>query len=155
MSLVRAVQGKSTSTVMVASKRVHVAVGVILNPDGQVFISRRHAHLHQGNKWEFPGGKVEAGEDVYQALCRELFEECNIQVKTAAPFTLISHDYPDKQVLLDVWLVTAFSGQPLQQEGQDWRWVAQHELTAYPFPSANEVIIERLQAAPEMLGAKS
>lgn len=139
-------QGRNINTVMAVSNRTHVAVGIIQNTNGQVFISRRHAHLHQGNKWEFPGGKVEAGEDVYQALCRELKEECNIDIQAAAPFTVISYDYPDKQVLLDVWLVTAFTGQPQQREGQEWCWVERHELAAYPFPSANEPIIERLWA---------
>lgn len=131
---------------MAASKRIHVAVGVIQNPDGDVFISRRHAHLHQGNKWEFPGGKVEADEDVYQALCRELLEECNITVTAAAPFTAISFDYPDKQVLLDVWVVTDFRGAVRQQEGQEWAWVPLHQLDAYPFPAANQPIIDRLLA---------
>lgn len=127
------------------AKLVHVAVGVIENPDGQIFISRRHDHLHQGGKWEFPGGKVEAPETVYDALCRELLEECNIEVKSAAPLTVITHQYPDKRVLLDVWRITAYTGEVRQREGQEWTWVASHQLEAYPFPAANGPIIECLQ----------
>lgn len=138
-------QVKNTNIAMAKSKRVHVAVGVIQNPDGAVFISRRHAHLHQGNKWEFPGGKVEANEDVYQALCRELHEECNIAVQEASPLTAITFDYPDKQVLLDVWMVTHFSGDVRQEEGQEWVWVPVHQLDAYQFPEANVAIIDCLQ----------
>lgn len=130
---------------MAKSNRVHVAVGVIQNPDGAVFISRRHAHLHQGNKWEFPGGKVEANEDVYQALCRELHEECNIAVQQASPLTAIAFDYNDKHVLLDVWVVTQFTGEVHQQEGQEWAWVPIHELDAYQFPEANVAIIDCLK----------
>ena len=126
-------QGRNINTVMAVSNRTHVAVGIIQNTNGQVFISRRHAHLHQGNKRESPGGKAEAGDDAHH-------------IQAAAPFTVISYDYPDKQVLLDVWLVTAFTGQPQQREGQEWCWVERHELAAYPFPSANEPIIERLRA---------
>ena len=144
MTLAPVVQVKNSNIAMAKSKRVHVAVGVIQNTNGDLFISRRHAHLHQGNKWEFPGGKVEANEDVYSALCRELYEECNIQVQAATPFTAIQFDYPDKQVLLDVWMVTAFTGQVQQQEGQEWAWVPKHQLDAYPFPEANQPIIERL-----------
>jgi len=131
---------------MAKSKRVHVAVGVIQSPDGAVFISRRHAHLHQGDKWEFPGGKVEANEDVYSALCRELHEECNITVQQAHPLTAIAFDYPDKQVLLDVWMVTDFNGEVAQKEGQEWAWVPVHQLEAYRFPDANVAIIQYLRA---------
>ncbi|CUA86801.1 8-oxo-dGTPase [Pseudidiomarina woesei] len=145
MSHAHVVQVKNTNIVMAKSKRVHVAVGVIQNPDGAVFISRRHAHLHQGGKWEFPGGKVEANEDVYQALCRELHEECNIAVHEASPLTAITFDYPDKHVLLDVWMVTHFSGDVRQKEGQEWVWVPVHQLDAYQFPAANVAIIDCLQ----------
>ncbi len=129
---------------MAKSSRVHVAVGVIENADGDIFISRRHAHLHQGNKWEFPGGKVEANESVYDALQRELAEECNIQITNACPLTVITHDYGDKQVMLDVWKVTEFTGAVAQQEGQEWRWVPIYELEAYVFPEANQAIIDIL-----------
>lgn len=123
---------------------VHVAVGIIENEAGDIFISRRHAHLHQGGKWEFPGGKVEANETVMAALQRELREECNIEVEAAAPLTVVSHAYPDKQVLLDVWRVTAYRGEVRQREGQEWLWVPLHELEAYPFPAANEPILSAL-----------
>ncbi|RUO66051.1 8-oxo-dGTPase [Pseudidiomarina planktonica] len=126
---------------------VHVAVGVIENEQGDIFISCRHEHLHQGGKWEFPGGKVETSETVYDALCRELREECNIHVTAAAPLTVITHQYPDKRVLLDVWRVTAFSGEVKQREGQPWAWVPVHELDAYRFPDANEAILELIQAS--------
>lgn len=129
---------------MAKSNPVHVAVGVIENANGELYLSRRLDHLHQGGKWEFPGGKVEAGETVYAALCRELHEECQITVKQAVPFTVVQHQYADKQVILDVWRVTAFAGQVGQAEGQEWRWVPRHELIAYEFPQANLQIVEML-----------
>lgn len=126
-------------------KQVHVAVGVI-KKDDLIFIAKRHESQHQGGKWEFPGGKVEAGETVTQALARELKEEIGIEVKSSTPFLEIHHDYPDKSVHLDIHLVEAFDGEAKHQEGQEHKWVAIRDLNNYEFPAANVVIIEKLQA---------
>lgn len=144
MSHAHAVQVKNTSIVMASSDLVHVAVGVIENTDGDIFISKRHKDLHQGDKWEFPGGKVEDGETVYDALIRELKEECNIAVQSASPLTVIHHNYGDKSVVLDVWRVISFTGDVAQREGQEWRWVPVYALQAYQFPEANQAIIDLL-----------
>lgn len=120
---------------------VHVAVGVIHNGSGEILIARRHGHLHQGGLWEFPGGKVEPGEPVEQALRRELREELAIAVEQASPLIKIAHDYGDKRVLLDVWRVDAFSGQPRGAESQPIRWVAQADLPNWKFPAANKPIV--------------
>ncbi|WP_102797235.1 8-oxo-dGTP diphosphatase MutT [Bowmanella denitrificans] len=124
-------------------KVVHVAVGVILRQQ-QVFITLRDPSLHQGGKWEFPGGKVEAGETVTQALIRELQEEVGIEVSSSQPFMLIEHDYGDKQVKLDIHLVSDFRGEPHGLEGQQGRWVDVSELDTYQFPEANMPILNKL-----------
>lgn len=126
-------------------KQVHVAVGVIKKAN-LIFIAKRHDEQHQGGKWEFPGGKVEAGETVTQALARELNEEIGIEVKSSTPFLEIHHDYPDKSVHLDIHLVEEFDGEARHLEGQDHKWVAISDLNNYEFPAANVVIIEKLQA---------
>jgi len=126
-------------------KQVHVAVGVI-KKDDLIFIAKRHELQHQGGKWEFPGGKVEAGETVTQALARELNEEIGIDVQSSTPFLEIHHDYPDKSVYLDIHLVEEFDGQARHLEGQDHKWVAISDLNNYEFPAANVVIIEKLQS---------
>lgn len=126
-------------------KQVHVAVGVI-KKDDLIFIAKRHELQHQGGKWEFPGGKVEAGETVTQALARELNEEIGIDVQSSTPFLEIHHDYPDKSVHLDIHLVEEFDGQARHLEGQDHKWVAISDLNNYEFPAANIVIIEKLQS---------
>ena len=126
------------------SQRVHVAVGVIINDRGQVLLAKRPAHLHQGGKWEFPGGKVEALEQVTDALVRELAEEVNLSVHASTPFMLQSFDYSDKQVLLDIHLISDFSGDAIGLEGQDVRWVNQAELPSFDFPAANQAIVEKL-----------
>lgn len=128
------------------AKTVHVAVGVVQNSQGEFLISRRAAHQHQGNLWEFPGGKVEPNEDVQIALARELREEMNIEVTDCAPLTVVEHAYTDKRVRLDVWEVTAFAGEVKGLEGQQWLWVPRHQLEAYPFPEANLPILERILA---------
>ena len=122
-------------------KRVHVAAAVIRGVDGRILIARRPEDKHQGGLWEFPGGKVEAGEAVSVALARELEEELAIRPTASRPLIQIRHDYPDKQVLLDVWEVTAFTGEPRGAEGQPLAWVSERQLLEYEFPAANTPIV--------------
>lgn len=123
-----------------STQLVHVAVGVIVGGLG-ILIARRPESAHQGGLWEFPGGKVEVGEPVQEALARELDEELGITVTGPQPLIEIKHDYGDKQVLLDVWWVTAFSGEPRGKEGQPIAWVKPEKLSDYAFPAANQPII--------------
>ena len=125
-------------------KVVHVAVGVIARGD-EIFITLRPDDGHQGGKWEFPGGKVEEGETVLQALRRELAEEVGITVNHSEPVIVITHDYGDKQVKLDVHRVNDFTGEPHGKEGQASRWVNVKSLNASDFPEANIPIISALQ----------
>ena len=125
------------------SKRVHVAVGVIYQ-DQQFFLTKRLEHSHQGGKWEFPGGKVENNETVHEALHRELKEEIAIDTLAMQPLIEISHDYRDKQVLLEVFLVDQFLGKPTAQEGQQQGWFNKEQLTHIDFPQANAAIVEKL-----------
>ncbi|NQD95636.1 Nudix family hydrolase [Pseudomonas sp. CrR25] len=122
-------------------KRIHVAAAVIRGTDGRILIAKRADDQHQGGLWEFPGGKVEAGESVREALTRELEEELGIRPSAARPLIQVRHDYPDKQVLLDVWDVSAFTGQAHGAEGQPLAWVAPRQLAGYPFPAANRPIV--------------
>lgn len=121
-------------------KRILV-VAAVIRRDGHILIAERPAHLHQGGLWEFPGGKVEAGEAVADALVRELQEELGITPTVSSPMIRIAHDYPDKSVCLDVWSVTAFEGEPHGREGQPIRWVTPDELPRFAFPAANQPIV--------------
>lgn len=123
---------------------LRVAVGVILSRDGRILIARRAAHRHQGGLWEFPGGKVEAGETAREALARELREETGILVLDASALLAVSFDYPDRSVCLEVFQVTQYTGEPRGQEGQPLRWVLRSELADYTFPDANQPILEAL-----------
>lgn len=125
-------------------KTVHVAVGVLINADGAVLITRRPDHVHQGGLWEFPGGKVEDGEPAAAALNRELHEELGVTVQTAEPWLQVRHDYPDKRVWLDVWRVVAWRGEPQGREGQPLIWAQPAELAKFAFPAADQPIIAQL-----------
>ncbi|SEO74526.1 Nudix family hydrolase [Aquisalimonas asiatica] len=116
---------------------IHVAVGVIRQPDGRVLIARRAEGSHQGGRWEYPGGKVEAGETIRDALTRELHEELGIRPLELRPLIRVPWRYADKSVLLDTWEVRRFAGTPSGREGQPLRWVPPPELARYRFPAAN------------------
>lgn len=125
-----------------AKKTVHVAVGVIWR-DGRLLIARRPDSAHQGGLLEFPGGKVEPGESVQQALARELLEETAVTVspQSLEPLIGIRHDYGDKQVFLDVWQTHESAGEPHGVEGQPVFWLEPEALQADDFPAANRPII--------------
>jgi len=120
---------------------IHVAVAVIQNAAGQILISKRPAHLHQGGLWEFPGGKLELGESVGQALKREIYEELGLEVKAHSPLIRITHHYPDRVVLLDVHCVTQFAGCPEGREGQLLRWLFPSQLINHPLLPADRPIV--------------
>ena len=89
---------------------------------------------------------MEGDETVAQALHRELKEEVAIDILSAQPLTVIEHDYGDKQVKLEVFVVDNFFNEPQAQEGQEQAWFEMHELTGLDFPKANVEIVEKLLA---------
>lgn len=117
----------------------------MVNRDKEVLVAKRHEDQHQGGLWEFPGGKVGAGESVLEALRRELREEVNISARECSALLKIHHDYGDKQVLLDVWYVSVFSGEARGCEGQPVKWVPAAELDQLPFPAANREIVSMVR----------
>lgn len=122
---------------------IHVAVGVV-RQDNRILIAKRPEHVHQGGRWEFPGGKVESGESIEQALKRELREELSIECSKFSPLIQIPYQYPQKKVLLDVYWVDAFSGDAKGYEGQPIRWIRNEELGDFTFPEANQPIIRAI-----------
>jgi len=127
------------------SNPVHVAVAIITNQRNEILISFRSNSAHQGGLWEFPGGKLEPNESTFDALKREIKEELNISIQKASPYKKIKHQYSDKTVLLDIWWVESFSGNPEGAEAQQIKWQAISRLNEIEFPAANQAIIMSLQ----------
>lgn len=131
---------------------IKVAVGVIINNKNQVLIAKRASHQHQGDKWEFPGGKVENDEAPQEALKRELQEELGIEIQSAHHLIEITHKYRgdnvekenEKSVCLKVYTVKKWLGEAVGREGQPLRWVDKTELHQYEFPAANAEILSIL-----------
>jgi 8-oxo-dGTP diphosphatase len=120
---------------------LEVAVGVIVSANREVLIARRPDHVHQGGLFEFPGGKLEPSETSLEALRRELREELGIRVTGAAPLITLRHDYSDRRVLLHVFRVDRYEGEPLGRQGQPISWVPREELAGLAFPEANRPIV--------------
>jgi len=124
---------------------VRVAVAVIFDAEGRILLTQRAAHIDHGGRWEFPGGKLEAGEQPSAALKREVLEEVGLKVLDMAFLTDVVHDYATKNVTLHVWCVTRFEGTATCRESQsNLRWVRVDDLNQYDFPEANQKIIPLL-----------
>jgi 8-oxo-dGTP diphosphatase len=126
-------------------KRIEVAVGVVYNQYGEVLVGQRIAKDLYFRKWEFPGGKLETGETVDQALTREFLEETGIRIVSSRPLMLVEHDYPDRHVRLHVHTITDFEGDARSEEGQALKWVTLEQLNQLDFLQGNQVILEKLQ----------
>ncbi|MFQ3244729.1 MAG: 8-oxo-dGTP diphosphatase [Arenicella sp.] len=128
-------------------KRIEVAVGVVYNQQGLVLVGQRTVKDRYFQKWEFPGGKLEVGETVEQALAREFLEETSIRILSSKRLMLVEHDYPDRHVRLHVHTIKHFAGDAESKEGQALKWVSLEELNDLDFLQGNQVILEKLQTA--------
>ncbi|MCG7920237.1 MAG: Nudix family hydrolase [Candidatus Thiodiazotropha lotti] len=125
--------------------KIHVAAAAILDESGRVLISQRAKNTHQGGLWEFPGGKLEAGETAEAALSRELEEELGILPLATEPLIRIRHDYVDRHVVLDFYRVTAYRGEPKGLEGQPLQWLSPADMQPEDFPAADRPVISALK----------
>ncbi len=128
-----------------------MAAGVLGNARGEILVARRSDDAHQGGLWEFPGGKLESGEEARAGLARELAEELGITLDSARPLIRVCHDYPDRSVLLDVWWVTGWHGRVHGREGQSLRWLAADALARLPMPAADVPVVAALRLPDEYL----
>jgi len=128
-------------------KLVLVAACALIDTDGRVLIAKRPAGKPMAGLWEFPGGKVEAGERPEETLIRELREELGIVVNEAclAPLTFASHTYPDFHLLMPLYVCRRWEGTVTALEGQQTlAWVRPNRLRDYPMPPADEPLISHL-----------
>lgn len=138
--------GSNTETKRV----VHVVAGVLRNAADRILLAQRLPGKHLAGGWEFPGGKVEPGETRFDTLKRELHEELGVEVQGARPLLCVRHAYPERVILLDVWIVTQYLGEPLGQEGQPLRWCAREDLPHAELLPADKPIVTALRL-PERL----
>ena len=122
---------------------VEVALAVALR-GRRVLVTRRLADSHVGGLWEFPGGKIEPGEEPAEAALRELREETGLGGAAAEPLTVFHHAYPDRNVRLHVHLVRDPEGEPSTDGNRPWTWVALEDLWSLPMPEANRAILRAL-----------
>ena len=127
-------------------KLLLVVAAALIDSDGRVLISQRPPDKMLGGLWEFPGGKIEAGERPEQALIRELDEELGITVREAclAPLAFASHAYPEMHLLMPLFICRRWEGLPSSQEGQPLKWVRPRALRDFPMPPADEPLIPAL-----------
>jgi len=130
----------------VTVKLVLVAACALVDPDGRVLIAQRPEGKSMAGLWEFPGGKIEPGEQPEQSLIRELREELGITVKQEclAPLTFASHSYPDFHLLMPLYVCRRWEGFVEAREKQKLKWVRPTELRNYPMPPADEPLISHL-----------
>ena len=126
-------------------RRIHVVAGVLLDAGGRVLVARRPEGTHLAGRWEFPGGKLMPGETREAGLARELAEELGIRVLAACPLIRVEHRYPDRDVVLDVWSVGSYSGEPHGREGQPVEWRDVRGLDPADFPPADAPVLAALR----------
>ncbi len=126
---------------------VLVAACALIDGDGRILLARRPEGRTMAGLWEFPGGKVEAGETPEQALVRELREELGIELSQAclAPFSFASHGYGDFHLLMPLYLCRRWNNTPLAKEGQSLAWVTPDRLADYPMPDADKPLVPMLR----------
>lgn len=125
--------------------RLHVVAGILRNEAGDVLITERVDDGPFHGLWEFPGGKIKHGESKIDALGRELSEEIGIQAHDPEHFLHLQHDYPDRCVEIDFFIVSRWQNQPSGLEGQAMNWVGIGALDAGILLPANRPVIEALQ----------
>lgn len=122
-----------------------MVAAIIHDPDGRVLVAQRPAGKFLGGKWEFPGGKIEAGESAEAGLARELKEELGLRLESARLLLSLQHDYPGQRVDLMALLVERYAGEPAGLEGQALKWVWPAELYTLDMVPADRPILDRLQ----------
>lgn len=134
-----------------SSPPIKVVAAALRDRQGRYLIAERPPGKPLAGFWEFPGGKLEDKESALDALKRELREELGIRVCHAYRLLSFSHRYPERDVELDVWRVTAWEGSPASQEGQHLEWVPPAELQDWQLLPADEPIVAALKLPPLML----
>ena len=123
---------------------IAIVVAAIIRRDGKLLITRRFDNVHLPGLWEFPGGKVEAGESLQAALEREIDEEIGVHIRVADECFSVEHEYPSKTIRLHFFNCAISEGEPRALGVAELRWILPSELIQYPFPPADTHLISML-----------
>jgi 8-oxo-dGTP diphosphatase len=131
---------------------IYVVAAVMINEQGQILLTERPAGKSLAGLWEFPGGKIEPGEQPMRCLIRELAEEIGVTVDSAdiMPLTFVEYDYPDFTLFMPLYVVRRWAGEVQSLEQQRFEWIDLNRLGEYPVPPADEAVIQLL---PKFLAA--
>jgi 8-oxo-dGTP diphosphatase len=128
-----------------AIESIDVVAGGLFDGAGRLLIAQRPPGKPLAGRWEFPGGKLLAGEDAYAGLVRELREELGVEVRAAARLMRYAHRYPERTVWLDMWLVSDWQGEVHAHDGQALAWVEPSRLAEHDILEADAPIVEALR----------
>ncbi len=112
---------------------------------GRILVCRRAVNVHRGGTWEFPGGKVEPGEQPESAARRELAEETGLDAERLDPLTVLVRDYPDRSLRLHVFVAVDVRGDVQVDGGREWAWMRRDSIEALEMPEANVQILRALR----------
>ena len=124
--------------------RIDVALAIPVR-EGRFLVARRQGGLHRAGYWEFPGGKVEAGEQPAEAAERELLEEVGLVATAIEPLTIVVHDYAEQPLRFHVFLATTPEGEPRMDTRREWGWKSFAELQQLEMPEANRQMIRAVR----------
>ena len=126
-------------------KHFDVAAGILCDDAGKILIAERRCDGPFNGLWEFPGGKIAAGETASDALLRELAEEKGIEVTAYSTFMNLRHEYDDRTVTIEFFMVRDWNNEPTGREGQALRWVEKERLNAEDLLPADVPVVAALQ----------
>lgn len=121
-----------------------LVTAAIIKDGAKYLIAQRKKGAHQGMKWEFPGGKVERGEDPETCLKREIWEELNITIDVEEIFKVVSFNYEEKHIVLLCYTCRIVEGEPVSIDCHDFRWVTPKEMRQYEFAPADQPVVDKL-----------
>jgi 8-oxo-dGTP diphosphatase len=128
-------------------RAVYVAAGILQDASGRVLITERLGDPPIAGLWEFPGGKISQGETAMSALARELYEELGIAIEECEHFMSVDHNYSDRNVVIEFYLVTGWRSVPTGLEGQAIRWIEPELLKSDELLPADVPVLEALRAS--------
>ncbi len=134
---------------MEAQKQVPVVAAMIVREDGRLLLCQRSAVMKRPLRWEFPGGKVEAGETGAEALRRECSEELDVLLDVAESVSEVTFSYPDISIRLTLYRARIQSGALKAKEHAELRWLRPSEVAGYALCPADQLLWEQLTQEPQ------